>query len=416
MRAMRAKRATQASPLQNMNLLLGLLGAAVILYALFDLLWTCFLEGGAPVTTRVCSWLARRLLDCQRGRKSRRFVASAGLASVVASVLVWGLLIWLGWTLVFSADPGSLVSTDGARAPAEPLTRAYFVGSTIFTLGMGDYKPVGHLWQLLTAVAAGSGFILFGLALAYLVPVVSAATAKRQLAVCVWVLGKDPADIISRAWNGADTTALAPHLVSLVPMLAGLGESHLTYPVLHYFHSTKRSASAAPSVAALDEALTILECGLQKGCSLDLPSLGAAREAITEFLNTLAPALIHPAETTPPPPSLQPLRDAGVPAVEDEMFEASLAGLSERRRLLLALGAQRRVGLGRRLAHGRAEGERGAVPARRSERGRVKDAFPSRRPAVGRRGSRFRGCECASVARRPRNRKRLRTRCGGISG
>ena len=61
---------------------------------------------------------------------------------------------------------------------------------------------------------------------------------------------------------------------TLIPMLAGLGESHLTYPVLHYFHSTKRSASAAAGVASLDEALTILECGLQKGCSLDLPSLG----------------------------------------------------------------------------------------------------------------------------------------------
>jgi hypothetical protein len=190
---------------------------------------------------------------------------------------------------------------------------------------------------MLTSICAGSGFLTFGSALAYLMAVVPAATQKRTLAVCIWALGRSPDDIIIRAWNGADTTALGPHLVSLVPMLALLGESHLSYPILHYFHSSKRSASVAASVASLDEALTILECGLQKGCSLDLPSLGAAREAITEFLQTLKPALIEPAKDEPPVPSLKMLKDMGVPVVDDELFQQSLIGLKARRRLLHAL-------------------------------------------------------------------------------
>jgi hypothetical protein len=188
-----------------------------------------------------------------------------------------------------------------------------------------------------TSVAAGSGFLLFGLALAYLVPVISAATQKRQIAVYITSLGRNPDDIILRAWNGQDTTALAPHLQSLTGMLALLGENHLTYPVLHYFHGAHRIRSAAASVAALDEALTILECGLQQGCSLDLPSLGAAREAITSYLDTLSPALILPAVDIPPSPSLENLRGMGVPVVSDSLFAAALAMVSERRRLLLAL-------------------------------------------------------------------------------
>jgi hypothetical protein len=167
--------------------------------------------------------------------------------------------------------------------------------------------------------------------------VVPAATQKRQLAVVIWCLGKSPDDIISRAWNGVDSTALAPHLTTLIPMLALMGESHLSYPVLHYIHSTKRSASLAVNVAALDEALTILECGLQRGCSLDLPSLGASRMAITEFLNTLKPALIAPSKDDPPPPSLKSLKDMGVPVVDDDLFGKALASLTERRRLLHAL-------------------------------------------------------------------------------
>ena len=120
-------------------------------------------------------------------------------------------------------------------------------------------------------------------------------------------------------------------------MLALMGESHLSYTILHYIHSTKRSASLAVRVATLDEALTILECGLQRGCSLDLPSLGAAREAITEFLKTLEPALIAPAKDDPPPPSLKMLKDMGVPVVDDELFKKSLTTLTDRRRMLHAL-------------------------------------------------------------------------------
>ena len=52
---------------------------------------------------------------------------------------------------------------------------------------------------LVGSQSAGSGFLMFGLALAYLMAVVPAATQKRQLAVCIWALGKSPDDIIIRA-------------------------------------------------------------------------------------------------------------------------------------------------------------------------------------------------------------------------
>ena len=263
-------------------------------------------------------------------------IGLAGLVAIISTLLTWTIMVWAGWALIFSSYTYALVDAN-TKQPADEWARIYFAGYTIFTLGLGDYKPIGAFWQIATSVAAGSGFLMFGTALAYLMAVVPAATQKRQLAVVIWSLGKSPDDIILRAWNGVDSTALSPHLISLIPMLALMGESHLSYPILHYIHSTKRSASLAVSVASLDEALTILECGLQRGCSLDLPSLGAAREAITEFLKTLAPALITPAKDDPPPPSLKMLKDMGVPVVDDELFKQSLAGLARRRRALHAL-------------------------------------------------------------------------------
>ncbi|MDB5290696.1 MAG: Ion transport 2 domain protein, partial [Phycisphaerales bacterium] len=294
-------------------------------------------EGGAPLTTRICHRLAKIFLAIHhRRRGSRKLLAAMGLFAVVGTVLTWTVLIWAAWTLIFCGGERALVSTE-TKEPADMVARAYFAGYTIFTLGLGDYRPEGWVWQIATSIASGSGFLLFGLAIAYTVPVVAAATQKRQLALCIWSLGKSPDDIIIRAWNGMDTTALGPHLVQLTAMLALLGESHLTYPVLHYFHSSKRSSSVAASVASLDEALTVLECGLQKGCSLDLPSLGAARESISEYLQTLKPALIAPAAQVPPPPSLRSLRESGVPVVEDGLFETAVAALASRRRLLLAI-------------------------------------------------------------------------------
>jgi Ion channel len=322
-----------------MHVLIGiasfLLGAFLLLLALVDLLWTTFLEGGPPISTDVGHFAFRQTLRFCR-QKNRKVIGLAGLMAIVCTLVTWTFLVWIGWALIFSSSHGALVDTE-TKVPADEFARFYFAGSTIFTLGMGDYKPVGHVWQLLAGVAAGSGFLMFGTALAYLMAVVPAATQKRQLAVVIWSLGKSPADIIIRAWNGADSTALSPHLISLIPMLALMGESHLSYPILHYLHSTKRSASLAASVASLDEALTILECGLQRGCSLDLPSLGAAREAITEFLKTLEPALIAPSKDDPPPPSLKILKDMGVPVVDDDLFQQSLAGMTERRRMLHAL-------------------------------------------------------------------------------
>jgi hypothetical protein len=315
----------------------GLIGLAMLALVLLDLLWTTFLEGAGPLTKHVCNWIGRVMLAAQRRSSTRRIITKSGLLTVTASMLTWSLLFWLGWTLIFSADPNSISPTFPATAAPTFWTRVYFVGCSITTLGTSDYRPAGRFWEFATVLAGGSGFLLVGVAIAYVVPVVTAATQKRQVALNIYSLGKSPSDIIIRAWNGADTTALGPHLVSLSSMLALLGESHLTYPVLHYFHSSKRSSAIAPNLAALDEALTILECGLQRGCSLDVPALGAARESITEFLSTLRPALIQPATADPPDPSLAALREVAVPVVDDELFKAALVPLAKRRRLLLTL-------------------------------------------------------------------------------
>src|SRR2546423_1562863 len=209
-----------------MRLFAALAGFCLLFLVVRDLLWTTFLEGGGRLTTRICSFLARQVLVLhRRGKhlgKDRCIIARAGLLTVCATLLIWALLLWAGWGLIFNGSSHAVVANDTGK-PAHVWTRFYFAATTVSTLGLGDYRPLGIFWQILVGICGASGFLFFTLALSYIVPVVSATTQKRQVALCIWSLGRTPTDIIVRAWNGADTTALGPHLVALTSMLALLG-------------------------------------------------------------------------------------------------------------------------------------------------------------------------------------------------
>lgn len=318
-----------------MGIALFIAGVATLLVAAVDMLWTVFLEGAGPVTNYLYPRLghALRHLHLATGLKVQKF---SGLLVVLMSLVMWTGLVWVGWSLIFCSAPQAVVSAATLK-PADTWSRIYFAGYTIFTLGLGDFIPQGPLFKIATDIATGSGFVLLGLAMAYLVPVTNAATQKRQVGLNIWCLGQSPADIIIRGWNGADTSALAPHFVALVSSLTLLAESHITYPVLYFFFAARRSAAIGPNIAAIDEVITVLECGLDEGCRLDLPSLGAVREAITQYLETLRGTFILPPEEVPPAPSLQALRDVGIPVANDDLFREAVAQLASRRKLLLAL-------------------------------------------------------------------------------
>lgn len=127
-----------------------------------------------PLTARTARrwWqLARRLA---RGPHSL-LLSVTGPFILVMTFTTWVLLLWAGWTLVFSAVPEAVVSS-ASGAPADTLSRIYFAAYTTFTLGIGDYVPQGGVWQLATSLSVISGLALTTTAITYLVPVVTAVT------------------------------------------------------------------------------------------------------------------------------------------------------------------------------------------------------------------------------------------------
>ena len=318
-----------------MRIVIGLLGIALVVFVVLDVLWTTLrLTGGGWMT----AWLTSRLWRLSlRITRSHARLSFAGFVIVQLTVGLWIGLVWVGWTLVLQIDPQAVVTSAGV--PVGVWERAYFAAARLITLSADGYRPGNALWQMVTTIAAASGFILVSLVITYLLPIVTAELERRRIAVYITALGRTPQEILLHAWNGKDFGRLADHLVALTLPLMEVGQGHLAYPILHVVHSRTRETALAPSVAVLDEAITLL-AAVAPELRPDKVALYPLRQGIAEFLTTLSEAHLEPESRAPEGPRLDELRKAGIATVTDEEFRRIVGSLDDRRRLLLGLVEQ----------------------------------------------------------------------------
>ena len=305
-------------------------GLAVVGAVLGDALWTTVsAQGGGPLSRRLSAGLWAALTWRAGPRARRRQIA--GVAALLASTALWIGLLWTGWTLAFAAEPASVVSSS-TRAPADVWERIYYVGFTLFTLGTGDFVPGGDLWRVLTALAALSGLFLVTLAITYLLPVLQATVAKRQLAASISALGQTGGEIATLAADAP--TGMARQAERIATDLALHTERHLVYPVLHYFESGERSTALAPNLAALSDAVLLMEA-LPGDRRPDAVALAELRSALGGYLDTVHGAYVGAADAPPATPRVPDGLGADGPTVE-----RLTGGRSRDRRRLLALVRQ----------------------------------------------------------------------------
>ena len=306
--------------------------------ALYDALHTTLARGAGPVTTLASRAVWRFTRSAVGKRVSGFLFSQLGLVVLLAVVALWTVLLWAGWSLVFLSAEGAVVGS-ASGAPAGVWSRIYFVGYTLVTLGLGDYRPAGAVWQMATTATALSGLFVLTLAISYVLLVLQAAVHRRATAAALWGLGASPEDVVRTMWSAdRGCSALEAHLVGLTPALTTLAQQHIAYPILHHFHGDRRREALAPSVAVLDEALSVIEFALDGEC-LSAGALRPARVALDTLLDRLEDQSVDPAETTPPAPPLGGLRRDGFPVGTDGAFREALNEevCDRRRRLLLGL-------------------------------------------------------------------------------
>lgn len=328
-----------------LSVLFFAVGLLLIAAVLFDAFCTAVALGGAgPITRRLAWGLWRGVLHWHRrseqsGRvdSGHRLLASVGPVILLLIITTWILLLWVGFFLLFSAAPEAVVNPE-TGTPATPWERVYFIGFTVSTLGVGDFAPQGTLWRLLTPIGALSGFLVLTLAITYLVPVVSAVVEKRQLSASIASLGKTPQELLHAGWDGQGLSSLEPHLLRFAEEIEMHGQRHLAYPVLHFFHSPEERTAFGPRLAALSEALALIE-QMPAKVQPSPASRRAVRGAIDGFLRTVRPILANSTVQmeVPDRPATAVLEETDLPIREMDPADEWSSRSVQRLRLLHAL-------------------------------------------------------------------------------
>lgn len=319
--------------MRNIYLIVGLfiLGLTVI-----DLIWTTlWVNGGAgPVSNRLASgtW---RVFRKMAGKK-KRLLSLSGPVILVLTLGMWVLSMWIGWSFVFAAEADAISDTMNG-GDILWYERVYFTGYSLFTLGNGNYSPKEGLWQIVSTLVSGSGMLFLTLGASYIISVVDAVVRKRAFASSITALSTDASTIVKEAWNGEEFHQLDLLLMNLSSELSALTQQHDAYPLLHFYYSEKSGQSAAVAVAALDEALTIIEYGVEPESRTNAVLMRNMRSTIQEYLETLDFSRIASSDDVPPLPDLRSLRETGIPVVSDEEFEANVEELAGRRKKLYGL-------------------------------------------------------------------------------
>lgn len=317
-----------------MNWIFYVIGIVIIISTIVDLVWTTlWVDGGAgPLSKRLAETIWRTFNKL--GKKNNTLYDFVGPITLVSTLLLWSLLIWIGFALFFSGDPASITNSSSPNAPILWYERFYFTGFSLFTLGVGDYSPKAGFWQIVTTLNSGVGILFLTLCASYIISVVDAVVQKRSLANSISSMGNSSTEVIESIWNGKDFHDIDLVLVDVSSKISFLTQQHHAYPLLHFYHSSKPQESASVAISILDDTLTVLQSGLKKENMTNQLLIKATKASIGTYLVTLTKAFVNPSEKSPNIPDYDSLKGKDLPMISEKEFKEMFANQTERRKKL----------------------------------------------------------------------------------
>jgi ion channel len=252
------------------HLLISLLSAFVLATVLWDAFETVVLPRTVSrrlrltrvyfgLTWKQWSRAARRF---RADHRRERFLAIFGPLSLLGLAAVWAMGLILGFAGMQWAAGSNL---RPVRATGRFVDDLYMSGTTFFTLGLGDVRPVGHIARLITVAEAGTGFAFLAIVVAYF-PVLYQSFSRREARLTLldaWA-GSPPAavEVLRRLAVRNELDALQPFLKDWEYWCSDLLESHISYPAVAYFRSQHQRQSWVSALAAILDLSAIVEVGL----------------------------------------------------------------------------------------------------------------------------------------------------------
>src|SRR5580698_3701173 len=185
-----------------------------------------------------------------------------GPLSLILLLVLWGLLLILGFGLCFFALGSPFVeSVHVPGATPSFLTDIYVSGTTLFTLGLGDVVPRSFAVRQLIIIESGVGLGFIALVIGYL-PVLYQAFSRREVNIALLDAraGSPPtaAELLRRHSFDGGQEALSDLLAEWERWSAEILESHISYPILCYYRSQHDNQSWLSALVAILDSCALL--------------------------------------------------------------------------------------------------------------------------------------------------------------
>jgi hypothetical protein len=176
--------------------------------------------------------------------------------------IVWALLLILAYGLIFLGLKTAFSDPTHPTTLIQMLGSCLYVsGTTLFTLGLGDVQPVGHIARTLIVLEAGTGLGFVALVIGY-VPVLYTAFSNREISVALLDAraGSPPTagELLTRHNFSGGHEALTVLLSEWERWAAGMLETHISYPILCYYRSQHDNQSWLSALTCILDACSLL--------------------------------------------------------------------------------------------------------------------------------------------------------------
>jgi len=205
------------------------------------------------------AWRGLTRVDSRFASSTRTTVLGVYASFMLAVFLVsWVVALVAGYGLMFFALRSQVAPHLATFGEA-----LYFAGTTFLTIGYGDFHPISAATRVLSVVAGATGFAVIAVVATFLFSILGGFQQREFfIATVSQRVDATPTGLsllltVDRSHRYDDLTTL---FRDARRWIAAVTESHLAYPILAYFRSTREDDSWVSTLAAVMDAAALIIC------------------------------------------------------------------------------------------------------------------------------------------------------------